>query len=367
MPPQVAWREEAAQILLNHYAQIIVAVDGAGDPETPLELLRDHPTATRLRTMAAQQAAMFVGRLNRVLDAALKDALSELGTGLDAVLTRLKAADESSASTGPGRRLAVKRSRPDAVLEVKTGKVKWSTVLVGAIRNAWRAIKPSIGSASNVNTQGPAEEAEADGLVDVVPNDAGAPIWHKRWLSMEDKKVRPAHRAAHGQVVPIESAFSVGGEALRFPGDMQLGASLGNVINCRCISEYGIIEDGKFVPVGNVSTPRLPARPVRRPGTRPGSAAPRVPTTAFTFATGNARRRLILSTGEDAHATVANGAVTIRVNRRVVASAPLKQDRATGKFTLGPVRVAESHRGVDFDTLLRASTEATNALRTPHR
>jgi hypothetical protein len=54
----------------------------------------------------------------------------------------------------------------------------------------------------------------------------------KTWKSGFDARVRDAHRAANGQVVPFNSKFSVGGESLQRPGDPNGSAS--NVINCRC-------------------------------------------------------------------------------------------------------------------------------------
>lgn len=54
----------------------------------------------------------------------------------------------------------------------------------------------------------------------------------KTWKSGYDARVRPAHQAANGQIVPFNSKFSVGGESLQRPGDPNGSAS--NVINCRC-------------------------------------------------------------------------------------------------------------------------------------
>lgn len=58
----------------------------------------------------------------------------------------------------------------------------------------------------------------------------------KEWISREDILVRPAHAAAHGQVVFINEPFRVGGEALMYPGDPI--ASARNRVNCRCTSNY---------------------------------------------------------------------------------------------------------------------------------
>jgi hypothetical protein len=54
----------------------------------------------------------------------------------------------------------------------------------------------------------------------------------KSWQTMGDGRVRPAHRAANGQVVAHNESFVVGGELLRWPADPM--GSAGNTINCRC-------------------------------------------------------------------------------------------------------------------------------------
>jgi len=60
----------------------------------------------------------------------------------------------------------------------------------------------------------------------------------KDWWTVGDSHVRSEHLAADGQSVPVSAPFVVGGEQLMYPGDTSLGASLDNVINCRCIAEY---------------------------------------------------------------------------------------------------------------------------------
>lgn len=56
----------------------------------------------------------------------------------------------------------------------------------------------------------------------------------KQWWATPDGRTRPAHWAAHGQVVPVGERFSVGGFSLLFPGDPTAPANL--TINCRCVS-----------------------------------------------------------------------------------------------------------------------------------
>jgi len=56
---------------------------------------------------------------------------------------------------------------------------------------------------------------------------------------------RDAHRAASGQVRPINQPFVVGGERLMHPGDPS--GSPGNIINCHCI-ELPVINDPRTIP-----------------------------------------------------------------------------------------------------------------------
>jgi len=60
----------------------------------------------------------------------------------------------------------------------------------------------------------------------------------KEWVPRNDSRVRPAHEAARFQRQPVRLPFVVGGELLMFPGDWSLGASPGNLVNCRCVALY---------------------------------------------------------------------------------------------------------------------------------
>lgn len=69
--------------------------------------------------------------------------------------------------------------------------------------------------------------------------EAGFP--NKRWLTSRDARVRrptPSspfdHASAEGQTVAVHAPFIVSGEALMFPGDSSRGASISNLVNCRC-------------------------------------------------------------------------------------------------------------------------------------
>lgn len=64
-------------------------------------------------------------------------------------------------------------------------------------------------------------------------------IASKEWISTIDQRTRVQkfdHISPMGQVRKNNRWFSVSGERLNYPGDKSLGASAGNVINCRCAS-----------------------------------------------------------------------------------------------------------------------------------
>jgi hypothetical protein len=67
-----------------------------------------------------------------------------------------------------------------------------------------------------------------------IAGDPTADIFLKQWVSILDGRTRPWHAAADGQRVAINQPFIVKGERLMYPGDSHFGASLNNIINCRC-------------------------------------------------------------------------------------------------------------------------------------
>ena len=70
-----------------------------------------------------------------------------------------------------------------------------------------------------------------------------AAVEEKEWLSTRDKRTRKGrfnHKTPDGQKQPNDMPFRVSGERLMYPGDISLGASGGNVINCRCTSAASI-------------------------------------------------------------------------------------------------------------------------------
>jgi len=62
----------------------------------------------------------------------------------------------------------------------------------------------------------------------------------KTWRDMNDSVVRPSHRLINGTSITESGIFIVGGSRLRFPSDTSLGASISEIINCRCFADYQI-------------------------------------------------------------------------------------------------------------------------------
>lgn len=58
----------------------------------------------------------------------------------------------------------------------------------------------------------------------------------REWISSNDDRTRDDHAGADGQIVGAEQEFSVGGEAMMYPGDPSGSAE--NVVNCRCVVAY---------------------------------------------------------------------------------------------------------------------------------
>lgn len=60
----------------------------------------------------------------------------------------------------------------------------------------------------------------------------------KTWFSVKDNNVRDTHVLVDGETKPISEPFIVGGSKLMYPKDTSLGASLTEIINCRCSVQY---------------------------------------------------------------------------------------------------------------------------------
>lgn len=100
-----------------------------------------------------------------------------------------------------------------------------------------------LGTISATETQNPAEKAKQAEINILHQNDAefdGEKITdknlQKQWIAILDNVTRDAHADADGQIVDFDEPYIVMGQQLMVPGDMDLGATIDNVINCRCSS-----------------------------------------------------------------------------------------------------------------------------------
>ena len=61
----------------------------------------------------------------------------------------------------------------------------------------------------------------------------------KRWIAMQDEKVRLSHQEVDEQVLHIDEFFIVGDVLMRYPKDIEYSADFPEqYINCRCSVEY---------------------------------------------------------------------------------------------------------------------------------
>lgn len=132
------------------------------------------------------------------------------------------------------------------------GDERPSRFAVGAIAGAIfnRSLAGRRGGIVTLETQTPAElskQVEVEVLVgqpkvapsELVPRATPSEqdrIVPKEWVSQGDSVVRDAHLDADSQQTATAVPFIVKGQRLMFPGDTSLGATIDNVINCRCAS-----------------------------------------------------------------------------------------------------------------------------------
>lgn len=77
--------------------------------------------------------------------------------------------------------------------------------------------------------------AVSDAVFEQSIEASGLEIESKVWIASGDNRVRESHRDANNQVRPYDQPFDIGGERLPKPRDGSLGASLDEIINCRCV------------------------------------------------------------------------------------------------------------------------------------
>lgn len=137
----------------------------------------------------------------------------------------------------------------DEIATVPPGIARNQAVSRLGQRNLAGQFKSRVPTIAQTETQAAAEtakslEAKVSSGKQVIPNQPNVVDESKRivkkWIAVIDKRTRHNHAAANGQEVNEEDPFNVGGEKLMYPGDSSLGASLANIIMCRCNAIYSV-------------------------------------------------------------------------------------------------------------------------------
>jgi len=101
-------------------------------------------------------------------------------------------------------------------------------------------------SITETNTTAEAiKNIESNAFASILANTQQALV--NTWNTTLDERTRASHVAADRQEVNHGRPFKVQGQLLKFPGDTSLGATLDNVINCRCSAIASI--QGRDAPI----------------------------------------------------------------------------------------------------------------------
>ncbi len=85
------------------------------------------------------------------------------------------------------------------------------------------------------NTIARTEATNAMNKSQVLALNSSGRQWEKAWDAIRDEHTRDAHFAVDPELwIDLDEPFNVGGELLGYPGDITLGATAGNLVNCRC-------------------------------------------------------------------------------------------------------------------------------------
>lgn len=214
--PDPAMADKIAAVLREHYDTTAAAFSGRINDKLPAD-----------KKLTTEEAALIAITMQQYFDRRAPDQGQRIAD-----------------TTQEDIRTAHQRALQETTDQGAPLSVQERAAVTGAfVHHALQARKTSI---AITETQAPAETTkatEAEVLSGLPPTASGrTPRIEehppKRWDSVGDSHTRPAHLAADGQEVPTNEPFIVDGERLMYPGDTSLGASAGNVINCRCIATY---------------------------------------------------------------------------------------------------------------------------------
>jgi hypothetical protein len=209
---------ELTEILLDHYEFVSPEFDNQISKSLPADI---EATPEETAAIAAALAIFFNGRAPEQSEIITDTNQRNIDASIDQAIM----ISQEEAAAG----------RPQTQIDI--------ALLAGAALS--RKLAGRVTGISALETQAPAETAkatEAQVLTGQPPSVTGGTLREspvtKEWVTQGDERVRAAHVGADSQERSLNQPFEVGGQLLRWPGDTSLGATVDNVINCRCASVY---------------------------------------------------------------------------------------------------------------------------------
>jgi len=204
---------ELTDILLNHYRRVVPVFNSRISDALPDDI---EATPEETAAIAAALAAFFSNRAPDQAEIITNTNQRDIDSSIDNAV--MIGHEEAQAG------------RPQTRID--------TALVVGAVLS--RKLAGRVTGIASLETQSPAETAKATEARILTGQPTGGTQREanvtKQWFTVGDERVRTAHVNADSQEQDLNKPFNVGGQLLQFPGDTALGATAGNVINCRCSS-----------------------------------------------------------------------------------------------------------------------------------
>ena len=210
------YQPEFEALLNKHYARVQQSFLGITDTKAQTEEDNDEVVAALLLWMdktSAKTADELTKTTQNDMDTSLAQARQSLANEGNTSYSQRELAVLAAVMLG-----RIENGRLTSIVVTETQKAAESTKLIESYDEA--GLNPTLAVTGGV-----------------IPT---AVIAMKEWRDVGDAKVRRGHHAGEVAKVRITEPFMVRGEMLMYPGDGSMGASAGNIINCRCGTFYTI-------------------------------------------------------------------------------------------------------------------------------
>lgn len=221
VPPMVPFREDLIKILTKHYDRTSKAFEGdtIKTLTKSIEFKQEDILGEAVSQIDGTLFDLIVRRAPIQADLILDTTEKELNEALSKSIIEAAKENETLTLAQQGRKVAQDFSskipgKVDTIAMFETQTMAEDTKLIEA-------------------------EAVVDAGV-VIGGVSTAIAMQKTWNTILDERTRDSHALADLQERRVGQPFIVQGQRLKVPGDTSLGASLDNVINCRCAASYGL-------------------------------------------------------------------------------------------------------------------------------